>query len=1145
MTRIVSLFALACTLSFAQGVSSSVNGILVDPSDAALPGGLVKITNEGTGATETASSGSDGRFVFPIVAAGTYTLESSGAGFKTLRISGIAVSSSQIRSVGRLTMQIGEVREAVNVTAEAALLQLSSAEKSGVLTGTQINNLALKGRDFFALMQTIPGVVDTNTSREATTTASNANIYINGARDNQKNFTVDGVTAHDTHSNGSMPFMPNMDSISEVRVLTSNYQAEYGRNAGGAITAITKSGSREFHGTAYDYYRHETLNANDFFNNRTGTQKAPYRYRISGYTIGGPVFVPKVFNTSKEKFFFFWSQEYTGVKRDYGVRFINTPTELERNGDFSRSFDVNGALITIRDPLTGQLFPGNIIPQNRFNQLGRTFLNFMPVPNYTDPDPRNRYRWNYRSQYSGGVPRRNDIVRTDANLSPSFRLYYRFGKDRDNLLQPWNSWQTGNINYFLTPVQQIRYGLGHVVHATKIFSPTLVNETIYGYTNVSRDFDLLDKSLVGRGKMGNPPQWYPDPSEYSDHGPNISFGSIPVNAVNFNLQANLPNRYRNPVNSLQNNLSKVLGSHSIKAGIYVERTYVEVPFGGNVRGSFNFGRDVNNPFDTGNGFSNALLGQITSYSEAQLRVNSIEQFWNYEWYAQDNWKVSRRLTVDLGMRFYVMPPIYDVNHMAATFDPALFDKNKVPALYQPAFDVSGRRVARDPITGKFAAAPLIGQFVPNTGDPSNGSAVGGENGYPRGLYTRPPVSFGPRFGLAYDLFGDGRTALRTGFGLFYDVGQNNPFANAVGNPPLSYTPTLYYGNLDTYAQGGGAIGPSNLNILYGEHKLPSTMNFSFGIQRQLRDTVIDVSYVGALSRHLYLRRNMNPIAIGARFDQNNFDTTQSGRPLPDNFYRPYKGYGDLFVQEHSGTSNYNSLQVSANKRFSHGLQFGVSYSWAKALGTADSDTSLVSSYFPARAWNYGPPSYDRTHTLVVNYLYELPKVGTRLGWTPAKWVFDNWQISGITSMITGAPFTPGFTTTDAAEITGSSEAARITVIGNPHLDEGQRNFFRNFNTAAFARTTVGSFGNAGVNILRGPGINNWDVNITKRVQLFSESRFVQFRTELFNAWNHTQFSGLYTTARFDANGNQVDPNFGAYSASRAPRTIQLSLRVVF
>lgn len=1140
-----TLFLLCGAVLFAQGTSSSVNGTLVDPSGAGIPGASCTLTNQSTGAALSAPSGADGRFVFPVVPSGTYRLEITNAGFRTLQMRDIVVTSSEVRSLGNVTMQIGEVREAISVTAEAAALQLSSAEKSGVVTGLQVNDLALKGRDFFALMQTIPGVVDTNSAREATTTASNAGIYINGARDNQKNFTVDGVTAHDTHSNGSMPFMPNMDSIAEVRILTSNYQAEYGRNSGGAITTITKSGTQSFHGSAYNFYRHESLNANSFFNNRTKTPKSPYRYRISGYSIGGPIFIPGKFNTSKEKFFFFWSQEFTGVKRDYGTRFVNMPTERERKGDFSQSYDVNGARIPIRDPLTGQPFPNNVIPATRINALGLSMLEFLPLPNYHDPNPNDVHRWNYRSQYSGGTPRRNDMLRIDSNVSPTFRLYYRFGKDRDNLLHPWGSWQTGNINYFLTPIEQLRYGLGHVVHATKTFSPTMVNETIFGFTKVNRDFDLLDPSVAGRANLGNPAQWFSDPDRYSDHGPSISFGGTPVNSVNYHLQNSLPNRYRNPVYSVQNNLSKVFGSHNFKTGIFIERTYVEAPLAGPIRGSFNFGRDTNNPFDAGHGFANALLGYFQSYQEAQLRVDSKQHYWAAEWYVQDNWKVSRRLTLDFGVRFYHMPPIKELNNMAATLDPALFNPAMAPALYRPARNAAGSRVAQNPLTGELAFAPLIGQFVPGTGDPANGTAVGGVNGYPRGLYTRPAVSLGPRFGFAYDLFGDGKTALRGGWGRFFDMGQSNPFASAIGNPPLSYTPTLYYGNLDNYAQGGGAIGPSNLSVLYGDHATPSTMNFSLGVQRQIGDSVIDVSYVASLSRHLYLRRNINPVAMYARFDTANSDPTQPTRPLPDNFFRPYMGYGDLTVQEHVGSSNYNSLQVSANRRLTSNFQFGLAYTWSKTLGVADTDTSSVSPYFPARERNYGPLAFDRTHTLVFNYMYDLPKVGTRLGWKPTAWVLDNWQISGITSFISGSPFTPGMSTVDAADITGSSEGARITVVGDPYLPKGDRTFFRNFNKEAFARTPRGGFGNAGVGILRGPGINNWDINISKQVPLYSESRYIQFRTELFNAWNHTQFSGLFTTARFDSQGNQVDRNFGAFSSARTPRTIQLSLKIVF
>lgn len=1148
----LSLFVCLATagIILGQSISSSLNGVLVDPTGGAVPGASCRLINQGSGAVQVTSSGPDGRMVFPNVLPGTYTLDVQNTGFKTLQLKDVVVTAGEIRSIGNIALQLGEVRDSVSVIAEAAALQLSSAEKSGVVTGTQVNDLALKGRDFFALMQTIPGVVDTNSSREATTDSSNAGIFINGARDNQKNFSVDGVVDHDTHSNGSAPFIPNMDSIAEVRVLTSNYQAEYGRNGGGTITTITKSGTREFHGSGYDYYRHESLNANSFFNNRTGTAKMPYRYRISGYSIGGPAYIPGKLNRNKEKLFFFWSQEYTGIKQNYTPKFVNMPTELERSGDFSRSFDVNGALIPVKDPLTGQNFPGNVVPKSRINAMGLNILNFFPSPNYTDPDPNNRYRWNYRSVFSGGVPRRNDMLRLDANVSQTFRIFYRYAHDRDNLIVPWDSWMTGNINYLATPINQPRFGVGHLFQATKTFSPTLVNETVFGFTKVNRDFDLQDPQVLARSKMGNLPQWYQDGQYYSDvkqtdYIPNVTFGSKPANTVNASLQASLPNRYRNPVYTIGNNLSKVWRDHSFKVGIAIERTLAQGPYGGAVRGSFNFGTDANNPYDSGNGFANALLGNFTSYSEAQLRVESQQLFWNYEWYVQDNWKVSRRLTLDIGLRMYHMPPIRELNNMAATFDPSYFDPKRVPALYVPAIDPNGRRVAKDPTTGAFAVAPMIGQFVPGSGDPANGARQGGVNGYPSGLYTRPFLDFGPRFGFAYDLTGDGKTALRGGFGRFFDTGQNNPFANTLGNPPLSYTPTLYYGTLDTYAQSGGAIGPSSLNTLFGYHKLPDTMNYSLGIQRQVKGSVLDVSYVGAVSHHLYLRRNMNPIPIFGRFDPKNTDPTQPGKPLPDNFFRQYMGFGDLNVQEHAASSNYNSLQVSATRRFTRGLQFGLSYTWSKILGVVDSDTSNVSPYFAPRDRNYGPLSYDRTHTLVINYMYDLPKLGKRLGWRPAGWVLDNWELSGITSFISGSPFTPGFSTVDSTDLTGSTEGARIMVVGDPQLAKGDRTFFRNFNTDAFARTPARNFGNAGTNILRGPGINNWDLNLTKRVPLFSEARYIQFRTELFNAWNHTQFSGLYTTARFDAAGKQVDPNFGAFSAARSPRTVQLSLRVVF
>ena len=514
----------------------------------------------------------------------------------------------------------------------------------------------------------------------------------------------------------------------------------------------------------------------------------------------------------------------------------------------------------------------------------------------------------------------------------------------------------------------------------------------------------------------------------------------------------------------------------------------------------------------------------------------------FEEYVQDNWRVTKRLTLDFGIRAVHQPPEFDLAPSTAHFDPAYYQPGKSPSLYAPAMD-GGKRVGMDPVTKQFVPAALIGMFVPNSGDPANGSRVGGVDGYPRGLFTRSWIFLAPRFGFAYDVFGNGRTAVRGGFGVFYDTADANSYESSAGNPPLSYIPVQYYGNVDTMGSSTGVIGPSTLasQAAIGRMPLPLTMNFSLGIQHQVaRSTLIEASYVGSQVRHGLTRQEINPIAMYARFDARNADPTSPGRPLPDNFFRPYQGYGTITPYEMTATSSYNALQTSLSRRFARGLQFGVSYTFSKVLGS-----TAVSSYFPTKAWNYGPLGHDRTQVFVANYMYEVPKIGSRTGFKPAGWILDNWQVSGITSFVTGAPFTPGFSTTDGADLTGSAEGARITMVGDPRLDKSQRNFYQNFNTAAFARTPLRSFGNAGVGILRGPGVNNFDMALAKRFPLWSDQRFFQFRTEFFNAFNHTQFSGLDTTARFNPAGQQVNPTFGSFTSARSPRIIQFSARVVF
>jgi hypothetical protein len=1141
-TWLLAVFLLYATSAWPQSVSSSVKGVVVDASQAGIGGAACVLTDPSTGRALTAASWADGSFTFPNVPSGGYTLKIEAAGFKTTTIRDVVVMANEVRTLGNLVQQLGEVKESVNVTAEGAVaaVQLASGEVSGLVTGEQLNNFALKGGDMFALLQLLPGVVDDfSEGRETITATSNRGTYINGGGAASKNYSVDGVYSLNS-SNATTVVQPNLSAIAEVRVLTSNYQAEYGRMSSGVISVITKGGTREFHGSGWSNYRHEQLNARNYFENYTSSPRTPYRYRTYGYSIGGPVYIPRRFNSDRNKLFFFLSQQFDPITRSFGTQLATSPTERERAGDFSRSYDLNGVLVPVRDPLTRQYLPGNIVPASRFSKTGQAILNFFPLPNYTDPDVRNLYRYNLRSTYSAPYRLRNDVVRLDYNPLPSLTVSYRLMRNSTEAHPPWGDWKIAN-NFALTSVVSYQPGLSHLFNVTRIFSPTLVNETKFAYTlnNIHSDYD--NPELVMRSRIGSLPQLYKDAGA-PDFIPDMNFGGTPSTPVTISIG---PGNWhwRGTEFTYTDNLSKVWRKHTLKAGFNIDHyRAVGMDTRGQWRGVFNFGRDSNNPQDANHGFANALVGTYTTYTELNNRVLKNTVLNVIEEYVQDNWRVTRRLTLDFGIRFVHQPPEYDLGNAAAHFDPALYDAKKAPTLYVPAID-RGARVATDPVTKTVAPAALIGLFVPNTGDPANGSRVGGVDGYPRGLFTRPWIFPAPRFGFAYDLFGTGRTALRGGFGIFYDTADSNSFESSAGNPPVSYTTVQYYGNLDSLAAGSGLLGPSTMSsqAAVGRIPAPMTMNFSLGIQHQIqRNIVVQAAYVGSQVVHRLMTREINAIPMYSRFDPRYADSTSPGRPLADNFLRPYRGYASITPYEMTGTSHYNSLQSQIHRRFAKGLQFGVSYTFSKVLGA----TSL-SPYFPARQWNYGPFGQDRNHVFVANYMYQLPKIGRKTGFKPAGWVLDNWQISGVTSFITGAPFTPGFSTTDGQDLTGSGESARITVVGDPRLDKGDRTFYRNFNAEAFARTPLRSFGNAGVGILRGPGVNNWDLTIARTFRMKSDQRNLQFRAGMFNAWNHTQFSGLDTTARFNPAGQQTNPTFGAFTSARPPRIVQLSARFVF
>lgn len=1119
----------------AQTVSSTLKGTVQDTSGAVIPGAACTLTNPATSASLSVTTAQDGSFQFLDILAGKYTLTVSAPGFKKFEKTEIEILSSEFHSAGNITLQVGESTESIVVTEAAAPVQLSSGERSDTITGRELNDIAVKGRDFISYLSTLTGIVDTNIeSRDAMQRNATGGIQINGNRATQTLLMMDGVPIIDSGNNGASQ-EPNMDSIAEVRVLTNSYQPEYGRNGGGSITVVSKSGGTHFHGSAYDYYRNEELNANNFFNNAGGIARPVYRYRMTGWSLGGPVLVPKKKNLFHDKLFFFFSEELVGSKVPYATKLVTTPTALERQGDFSKSLNTNGALIKINDPMNNKAqFPGNVIPISRIDPIGQQILNFFPLPNYVDPNPSKVNSSNYAATYSGSWPRRQNMGRMDYNLSPTLTLYYRVMDDSSDLLSPWGNWINGSANYLVTPVVWERPARTHNVHITKIFSSSLVDEVSLGKAYNSVIISPLDPSSVQRSLMGNPPQIYMSNTGQPGWIPGIAFGGTPANTINPSLANQLPEALPCTAYILQNNLSKVWKSHQIKTGVYFERNHKQQPASSPYRGNYSFAVDSLNPLNTGDGFANALLGYVDTYKQANNWPIGSYLFHDLEWYVQDNWRITRRLTLDYGIRFYHMPATQDNNHTIATFVPSLYNPAQAPVLYKPG-TVNGQSVAINPVTGGTAPSAYVGQFVPGVGNPSDGAAVAGLNGFPAGLYSTPGVAFGPRFGFAYDLFGNGKTAIRGGFGMFKDKIQGNETYNLSGQAPVTQAPTFYYTTLTALAQGAssglgnGVAGPSNTTQLFGNQPLPNIMNFNLGVQQQVGNMNFDVAYVGSLNRHLPLQLNLNPIPIYSK---------TSG--VADNFLRPYQGWADINAELFAGTSNYNSLQASMRRRFSKGLQFGVAYTFSKALGTSSADGDNISAYFPARSYNYGPLNYNRTQTMSVNYVYDIPGLGRKFGMKQLGLVTDNWQLSGICLFQTGAPFTPTFSNPAPANVSLSTDGARIFVLSNPYDNIPAGHYY---NPAAFGVPKTGTFGNAGVNILYGPGTDNWNLSLTKRFK-FGESRSLAIRGESFNTWNHTQFSGLFNTANF-SNGVQIDPNFGTPSAARGARNIQLSARFMF
>jgi hypothetical protein len=1156
------------------GERGRISGTVADQTGAVIPGANVVLRNDASGAELRITTDTKGLYVFDYVLPATYTLTVSSTGFKTFVQTNLILHPGTAL-VADAMLQVGTKVETVEVKGTAVnLIPKSTAALTPTIDAQEIQNESTIGRDALELLTLLPGVVGGTgapgsvsggfngaagtgfqTVGGVSTEAINA-FNVNGLRNDQNMVMLDNATAIDPGENGGFVIEPNMDMVQEFSVKTSGFEASQG-TGGIIVNAVTKSGGSRVHGEGYWYARNAFANANDWSNNQAGIPKPGSKFNYPGFNIGGPVRFPGTsFNKNNDKMFFFYGVEWQRQLADPGTQLRSVPTAAMHTGDFSdlltgqyNTCTKNGSgVITggtylgmnciVNDPATGEQAMGNgtqpnVLPGSDITAAGEALLNESWVlPNYVDPTGAT----DLAAHPMYPTNRIENTIRIDYNLTQNTRAFLRLAQNSDHEYYPYGIWASGTgwggSVPRVSPIVGHDSGESATINVVQVINPTLTNEIQGSINSINYPYKYADPAkmtspqlVAGIGGFNWANGWSGTAYTRSVEVPQV-WDSITLGGGTGGGGAGTwgpGDEYNGVFGSkttfeLADNLTKVKATHTLQFGFSLQRTRNDQNQA-NVEGTV-WTTSWGDPNSTGNTFGDLLAQDYTDWAQSSNDPDGMWRFWNWEWYAQDSWKVNRRLTLNYGARFAYMPPWVEARGDVASFNPRLWtaanDSNINDGL-QVSYGIKAAESA------PYFPPSLVGAF------PTGLSASGG--------FPNPGVFFEPRVGFAYDVRGNGKTVVRVGGGVYTERDQGNTIFPAAQEPPFEFSSTVTastnitksgggFAKLATYNPYSGAGGIAATDYAQDDHAMPQSYQWNFTIDQDIGwKTILEVGYVGNVGRHLFVYNQLAPIPLGSLFAPGTTALLPGASACATGAcsFRYYQPFAAMQIVHHVTTSNYNSLQATARRNVTHGLTLLASYTYSKTLGYAGSFNSSVDP-FNSRL-NYGLQSYDRPQMFNISYIYQLPNAGAKYfsGNKFAGGVLNGWQLSGITNFQSGSPLlitygSPGLTCSGNATLCASSSFqgngtgwygtdARVLnplLLSNPAKTASYKGVGTNWlNPSAITVPAINQPSTWEMPQMLGPASNNWDMTLFKSFKI-TENQRLEFRVAAFDLFNRAQ-----------------------------------------